>query len=361
MASVSSKVYFIKAFAKDNEQVVSKKARKLFKAGGFSECFKENDFTAVKVHVGEGDNNTHVKAPYIKGLVDELVKLKTKPFVTDTNTLYVGQRNNALNHTILATEHGFSLEGLGIPFIVSGGLLGTTETAIQIKGRRNKEVFIASDIVRCQSILSVAHVTGHMATGLGATLKTLGMGCASKKGKLKQHAALKLSISNDCTLCGECLKHCPVDAISLGKTKACINQEKCIGCAECMAYCRFEAVKCNWYQETEQLQENIAEYALGTLKGKENRAAFFNFILSVTQDCDCFETPNMRTIVDDIGIAASMDPVAVDKAALDLVEKTAGRKLQNLLRKKYLNPGCQIEHAERIGLGSSDYELIEIN
>ena len=358
---MDSKVYFVKASVNDGEQVISEKARRLFQAGGFAGCFKENDFTAVKVHVGEDGNNTYIKAPCIKGLVDELVGLKTKPFVTDTSTLYVGQRNNALNHTILAAQHGFTSAGLGIPFIVSDGLFGTTETAVEINGRHSKEVFIASDIVSCQSILSVAHVTGHMAAGLGATLKTLGMGCASKKGKLKQHAALKLSISNDCILCGECLKHCPVDAISLAKTKARIDQSKCIGCAECMANCRFGAVICNWGQETAELQENIAEYALGTLLGKKNKAAFFNFLLSITEDCDCFDTPNMRTIVDDIGIVASADPVAVDKAALDLIEKTAGRKLQKLLKNKKLDPSCQIEHAKRIGLGSSNYELIQIN
>jgi len=358
---MDSKVYFIKASVNDGEQVISEKARRLFQAGGFAGCFKENDFTVIKVHVGEDGNNTYIKAPYIKGLVDELVGLKTKPFVTDTSTLYVGQRNNALNHTVLAAEHGFNSTELGIPFIVSDGLFGTTETAIEINGRHNKEVFIANDIAMCQSILSVAHVTGHLATGLGATLKTLGMGCASKRGKLKQHAALKLSIGSDCTLCGECLEHCPVDAISLGKTKARIDQAKCIGCAECMAHCRFSAVKCNWGQETEELQENIAEYALGVLVGKENKAIFFNFLLSVTEDCDCFDTPNMHTIVDDIGIAASTDPVAVDKAALDMIEKTTGRKLQKLLKNKRLNPSFQIEHAERIGLGSSNYELIEIH
>jgi len=357
---MDSKVYFIKASVNDGEQVISEKARRLFQAGGFAGCFKENDFTVIKVHVGEDGNNTYIKAPYIKGLVDELVGLKTKPFVTDTSTLYVGQRNNALNHTVLAAEHGFSSAELGIPFIVSDGLFGTTETAIEINGRHNKEVFIANDIVMCQSILSVAHVTGHVAAGLGATLKTLGMGCASKRGKLKQHAALKLSIGSDCTLCGECLEHCPVDAISLGKTKARIDQAKCIGCAECMAHCRFGAVKCNWGQETEELQENIAEYALGVLVGKENKAVFFNFLLSVTEDCDCFDTPNMHTIVDDIGIAASTDPVAVDKAALDMIEKTTGRKLQKLLKNKRLNPSFQIEHAERIGLGSNNHELIEI-
>jgi uncharacterized Fe-S center protein len=128
-----------------------------------------------------------------------------------------------------------------------------------------------------------------------------------------------------------------------------------------MAMCRFGAVKCNWGEEDEVLQKSIAEHALGTLKGKENRAAFFNFLLSITKDCDCFGTPNMGKIVDDIGIVASTDPVAVDKATLDLVENKAGRKLAELLENDKLDPRYQIEHAERIGLGSSNYELIEVN
>ncbi len=356
-----SKVYFIKASLRDGQKVISEKARKLFRAAGFAKCFEPNDFTAVKVHVGENGNTTYIKAPCIKGLVDELVGLKTKPFVTDTTTLYVGRRHNAIDHTVLAAEHGFTLDGLGIPFIVPDGLFGTAETRVKINGQINQEVFIAFDIVRSQSILSVAHLTGHVAAGLGATLKTLGMGCASKKGKMAQHAALTLTIGEDCTRCGVCSEHCPADAITLDDVKAHIDQDKCIGCAECMAVCRFGAVQCNWGRETEVLQKSIAEYAMGTLRGKENRAAFFNFLLSMTKDCDCFDTPNMRKIVDDIGIVASTDPVAVDAAALDLVEKKAGRKLAELLNNDELDPRCQIEHAERIGLGSRDYELIQID
>ncbi len=358
---MDSKVYFIKASVKDGEKVISKKARKLFKTGNFAGCFKENDFTAVKVHVGEEGNNTHIPAPCIKGLVDELLALKTKPFVTDTTTLYVGQRHNAIDHNVLAAKHGFGSEGLGIPFIVPDGLFGTNEIPVEINGEINKKVFIASGIVKCQSILSVAHFTGHPAACAAGTLKTLGMGCASKKGKLKQHAALKLNISGDCTRCGVCVEHCPADAITLDDVKAHIDQDKCIGCAECMAVCRFGAVRCNWGQEGEILQKSIAEHALGALRGKENKAAFFNFLLSVTKDCDCFSAPNMRTIVDDIGIAASGDPVAVDKATLDLVENKAGRKLAELLENDKLDPRYQIEHAERVGLGSSSYELIEID
>ena len=335
---MGSKVYFIKASINDGEEVISQKARKVFKAGGFAKCFKENDFTAVKVHVGERGNNTYTKAPYIKGIVDELLELKTKAFVADTTTLYIGQRHNAVDHTILAAEHGFSLEELGIPFIVPDGLSGKIETPVEINGEIDKQVFIASGIVQSQSLLSVAHFTGHVAACLGATLKTLGMGCASKRGKLKQHAALKLSISEDCT-----------------------DQDNCIGCAECAAVCRYGAVRCNWGQEDEVLQKSVAEHALGVLKGKENRAAFFNFLLSVTKDCDCISAPNMCTIVDDIGIAGSRDPVAVDKATLDLVEKKTGRRLAELLGNARLDPRYQIEHAERIGLGSSSYELIEID
>ena len=358
---MSSKVYFIKASVKDGEKVISQKARKLFKAGGFKNCFAENDFTAIKVHVGEGANNTYVKAPYINALVNELLALKTKPFVTDTNTLYVGRRHNTIDHAILAAEHGFSLDALGIPFIVAGGLFGTAETAVHINGEINKEVFIAHDLVRCQSILSIAHFTGHPAACPAATLKTLGMGCASIKGKMKQHAALKLSIGNDCTRCGECLKHCPADAITLDDVKAHIDQNKCIGCAECMAVCRFHAVKCNWGKETEVMQKSIAEHALGVLKAKMNKAVFFNYIISVTKDCDCFSSPNMRKIVDDIGIVASTDPVAVDKATVDLVETKANKKLSALLGNDNLDPRCQIEHAERIGLGSTEYDLIEVS
>jgi len=358
---MSSKVYFIRASVKDGEELISKKAVRLFKAGGFADRFKENDFTAVKVHVGEDTNNTYITAPCIKGLVDELLRLKTKPFITDTSTLYTGRRHNAIDHTIMAIEHGFCLDGLGAPFIVPDGLFGTAETAVRIDGKLNKEVFIASDIVRCQSILSVAHFTSHIVSCAAGTLKTLGMGCASRKGKMRQHASVKPSISDDCTGCGDCFKYCPAGAVSLDDIKAHINPEKCIGCAECVAVCRFGAVKYDWGAESEVLQKSIAEHALGALKGKENRAVFFNYIISVTAGCDCFKTPNMRKIVDDIGIAASTDPVAVDKVALDLVETKAGSSLAELLENDKLDPRYQIEHAEQIGLGSTNYKLMEID
>jgi uncharacterized Fe-S center protein len=358
---MTSNVYFIKAAVEDGEQLISQKARKLFNAGKFGRCFKQGDFTAVKVHVGEPPNNTYIKSPCIKGLVEELLVLKTKPFIADTSTLYTGRRHNAIDHTMLADEHGFNMSTLGIPFIAPDGIFGTSETPVQIDGELNREVLIASDIVRCQSILSIAHFTGHPAACAAATLKTLGMGCSSRKGKMRQHSAMKPSVSDDCTLCGDCVGHCPAEAITLGDVKASIDNDKCIGCGECVAVCRFGAVKYDWGVENPIVQKSIAEHALGVLKDKKDRIASFNFVMSVTGDCDCFDRKDMTKIVDDIGILASTDPVAVDKASIDIVQKRSGKTIAELLGKKELDPRFQIEHAEHIGLGSSDYELIEIN
>ena len=357
-----SNVYFIQASISEGERTISEKARRLFQAGGFAGCFRKNDFTAVKVHVGEYGNNTYIKAPCLQGLVEELQKLQTKPFITDTSTLYTGRRHNAIDHTVLATERGFSVPGLGIPFLAPDGLFGTAETVVPIDGELQKEVSIASDIVRCQSILSVAHFTGHIATCAGATLKTLGMGCSSRKGKMRQHAALKPQVkTGQCTRCGECYRHCPAGAIALDEIQAHIDQDQCIGCAECVAVCRFEAVQYDWQRDNAILQKSVAEHALGAVKGKEGRAVFFNFLLSMTKDCDCFDKANMPTMVQDIGIVASTDPVAVDKAAIDIVETRGGGKLPVLIGNTRLDWRYQIEHAVKIGLGRADYECIEVS
>jgi uncharacterized Fe-S center protein len=354
------KVYFIKATADEGEKALSDKARRLFKSAGLAKCFKANDFTAVKIHIGEHGNKTYIKAPCFKGLVEELIKLKTKPFLTDTSTLYLGKRHNAIDHAILAYEHGFDVKGLGIPFIPPDGLFGTSETAVKIDGILNKEVFVAYDIARVQSILAVAHVTGHIGTCFAATLKTLGMGCSSRKGKMRQHAALKPSVDIvKCVGCGECLRHCPESAITIKDLKAHIDKDKCVGCAECLAVCRFEAVKHDWDKEIKLLEQNVAEHAKGVLKGKEGKAAFINFAISITSDCDCMNNPDHK-IVDDIGILASTDPVAVDSAAIDLMEKSAGKPLEKISKYPNLNGKWQLEHAEKIRLGSRKYTLVEI-
>ena len=177
---------------------------------------------------------------------------------------------------------------------------------------------------------------------------------------MRQHSSLKPSVGEDCTVCGECVKHCPEDAIIIDESGAQIDREKCIGCAECLAVCRFGAIKYDWGTESKILQRSMAEHALGAIKDKKKRVVFFNFVMSVTTGCDCFNRQNMRKIVDDVGILASTDPVAVDKAAIDLIESRSGTTIADLLGDDKLDHSYQIEHAEHIGLGSADYKLIEV-
>ena len=354
-------VYFIKASIKDGEKTLSDKARRLFREAGLSKCFEPNDYTAVKIHVGEKGNETYIKAPCLKGLVDELTALKTKPFLTDTSTLYMGRRHNAIDHAILAHEHGFDIDGLGIPFIAPDGLFGTSEVPVKIDGLLNKEVLIAYDITRVQSMLSIAHATGHMMTCMAATLKTLGMGCASRKGKMRQHSAIKPSVDvSKCVGCGQCLMHCPESAITMEELKSHINKDKCVGCGECLAVCRFGAVQHSWVTEVKILEQSVAEHAKGALKGKEGKAAFINFAVAVTSDCDCMNAAD-HNIIDDIGILASTDPVAIDQATIDLMEKTANKPITKISKYPNLNGRWQLEHAEKIGLGSRKYQIIEIH
>jgi len=356
----TSKVYLIKACERDGEAVLSQKARTLFQKANLAKCFQEKDFTAVKIHMGEEGNTTYIKAPCLRGLIEELQGLGVKPFVTDTSTLYTGQRHNAIDHTTLAERRGFSVSGLGVPFIAPDGLFGTSEMAVSIPGVLHQEVLVAYDIVRSQSLLSVAHFTGHLAAGAGATLKTLGMGCASRKGKMRQHASFKPSIKETCVQCGQCVRYCPEQAITMAETRAQIDPDRCIGCAECVAMCRYDAVQYDWQQESQTLQQAVAEHALGVVRGKEGRAAFINFLISITKDCDCFDTSDMPRVIDDIGIVASTDPVALDQASLDLIEQAGHAPVARILGRPELDPSIQIRHAEHIGLGSSQYELMEL-
>ena len=320
---------------------------------------KAKDFVAIKMHFGDINNIGHIKPESVKMLAEAIKAKKARPFLVETSTLYVGERSNAYDHINIAYKHGFTYENTGVPIIMADGLLGHSQTAVKINGKHSKEIFVAGDVAHYDFLICLSHVTGHMITGMGAAIKNLGMGLSARGGKLSQHSgALPSIIEKKCVKCGRCQAFCPAGAISRGETAFVIDPAKCIGCGECIAVCKKEAVKFTWRQTSRVLQEKMAEHALGVVSNKNERLLLTNHIIHVTNECDCAAEADPR-VIDDIGVLASTDPVAIDKASVDIVKKIHGYPF-GYRKNNPLNPMYQIEHGENIGLGSMNYELIEV-
>ncbi len=326
---------------------------------GLPDAFFAREKVAVKIHVGERKNNTFVAPEVIKQAVQWIKNKGGLPFLTETSTLYKGARSHAIDHLIHAFNHGFTYGKIGAPFIMADGLLGNSEIEVAIPGQIYRSVLIAREVETADALVAVSHATGHMVSGLGACIKNLGMGLASRMGKMRQHSSIKPSIKPElCTLCRLCIKWCPEDAIIEKNGNAFIIEENCTGCGECLAVCGFDAVAYNWGVGSKELQKRMAEHALGVIINKKNKCLFINVLADMTKDCDCL-AKLQQPIMPDIGILASLDPVAVDQATLDLTKKYNG---VNLGKKSFpaLDPTVQLAHAENITMGSREYELHEI-
>ena len=350
-----SKVFFLPATEKEDHEILAEKTDRIFVALGLEDTIKKNDFVGIKIHFGEKGNTGYIKPPWLIQLIDRLQKKKTKTFLTDTNTLYLGSRSNSVSHLQLAAQHGFSSDSLGIPIIIADGLIGRDSGEVDVNLTHIKSAKIASTFFHTDMLLCLSHFTGHILSGFGATIKNLGMGCASRAGKLEQHSDVHPWVkAKVCTNCSVCLEYCPADAIEQVEGSARIIDKKCIGCGECLVVCNFGAVKMRWDGDVLRVQEKMAEYALAVLRSVKKKAGFINYLVKITKDCDCMSM-NGKLISDDLGILASLDPVAVDKAAVDLLIEANGK---DFLREAIdVDWSAQLRHGEKIGLGSMEYEL----
>lgn len=355
---MASDVFFIRAQRSEGDEALARKAEKVFLKVGFSRKIESNSFIACKIHFGEKGNTGYIKPLWLLNVIKQIRKKTDKIFFTDTNTLYLGKRSNSIDHLRLAWEHGFTLETIGVPVLIADGLIGHDEEEIRLNLRRIKSAKIASAFLNLGGLLCLSHFTGHMLTGFGASIKNLGMGCASRAGKLEQHSDVHPWINPKvCKNCGICLDYCPTQAIVQKEGSVSILEEKCIGCGECLVVCTIGAVKMRWDSDSVRVQEKMTEYAYSLWQRFKGRIGFINFLLKVTKDCDCMGI-KQSAMVEDIGILGSEDPVAIDKASVDLVNS---RKGKDLLRAMIdVDWSVQLEYGEKIGLGTAEYELIEI-
>lgn len=366
-----STVYFSDLKASFKENLVTRLGR-LMETAGLKDIVSERDLVAVKLHFGELGNTAFIRPVFLRKIVETLVSAGGQPFLTDANTLYSGTRSDAPAHLTTAIQNGFAFSVVGAPLVIADGLRGKSEEAVSVNLKNFENVYIGKEIVEADALVSVAHFKGHELSGFGGTLKNVGMGCASRKGKLAQHSTVCPKVKRKkCIGCEECLAHCSQQAISMDAEKAGIDAEKCIGCGECILICPSEAIQIQWNQSIPVFLENMMEYTVGVLKNKPGKALFINFITDVSPACDCYPY-NDTPIVRDIGILASTDPVAIDQAAVDLVNGEHG--LPGSCLKTNTEPGedkfgaiyekvdwaYQLEYAEKIGLGSREYTLESI-
>jgi len=368
---MKSIVYFASARAFSDHECTTAKVQKLFDHAGFAGVIAPHDKTAIKLHFGESGNDGFISPVYVRQVVEKVKACGALPFLTDTNTLYLGTRSNAVEHIGTAILHGFDYAVAGAPVIIADGLNGKNIRRVEIQKQHFREESVAGDIAAADSLIVLSHFKGHIVSGFGGAIKNLGMGCAPPEGKRAQHNARPFMIPEKCTGCASCMKVCPNKAIRVKKKKSVIDRELCIGCFECMHACPEHAIDIDWETEIPQFMERLVEYAYGAVQGKEQKVGFMNFLIRITPDCDCFPF-NDASIVPDIGILASKDPVAIDAASFDLVNQQQGYA-DSLLASQHHKGGNkfkgvhaqtdgyrQVQYAEEIGMGTTDYDLVRI-
>ncbi len=371
----ASKVFFTNLRANPKMNLLQKLS-KLIDAAGFNSIVFEHKFAAIKIHFGEPGNMAFIRPNYAAEVVSKVKKAGGKPFLTDANTLYSGKRSNAVDHLLSATQNGFTEVVVGCPVIIADGLKGTEQREIEINMPHCQTARISAAVAEADIILSMNHFKGHEMAGFGGALKNLGMGAASVGGKLVLHSTSKPRIQTDnCTGCNICVTKCAHDAVHLtADKKAIINYGNCVGCGQCVAVCQFDAAQVVWENASVLMNEKIAEYAFAVLKNKP--ALHISFIMDVSPDCDCWGF-NDYPLTPNIGMAASADPVALDKACADMVSKAPLQAQSRVAAKqehfheslgadkfKMAHPETDwmagLIHAQKIGLGQLEYELITV-
>lgn len=367
---MGSKVYFSDMNCKVGDSLLDKLGR-VVRAAGICDIDMERKFVAIKMHFGEYGNLSFLRPNYAKVVADIVRENGGMPFLTDCNTLYVGRRKHALEHMDTANLNGFSPMTTGCQIIIADGLKGTDDMEIPIDGEYVKSAKIGRAIADSDVIITLSHFKCHEQAGFGGALKNLAMGCGSRRGKLEMHAAGKPSVDPDlCRSCGRCLGFCAESAIAIDG-KAHIDQDRCVGCGRCIAVCPFDAIEPVFDEAPDVLNFKIVEYAMAAVKDKPN--FHISIICDVSPFCDCHGENDMP-VVPNVGILASYDPVALDRACIDLVQKQPmipgsilyancnGRKPADIFSCVQPTTHWQstFEHAERMGFGSSDYEIVEV-
>ena len=373
-----AKVYFTDFRTPYGGDSMPGKLKKLIRKAGIAQLNLEGQFVAIKIHFGELGNVSYLRPNYARAVVDVVKELGGKPFLTDCNTLYPGSRKNALEHLYCAWENGFTPLTAGCPILIGDGLKGTDDIEVPVQGGEYvKNAKIGRAVMDADVIISLTHFKGHEATGFGGTLKNLGMGCGSRAGKKEQHNNGKAYVRQEiCRGCRRCMRECANDGLVFDPEtrKMHVDKEHCVGCGRCVGACNFDAIDFEDPNSNQMLNCRIAEYAKAVVDGRPQ--FHISLVMDISPNCDCHEE-NDAPILPDVGMFASFDPLALDQACADAClkcEPLPDSQLGEHLRDPHFEDhhdhftnstpesewrSC-LSHAEKIGLGTRDYELIQL-
>lgn len=369
-----SKVYFTDFRCPSWRENLLQKLARLMMTAGFGDIDLEDKYVAIKMHFGEPGNLAYLRPNWAKTVVDLVKSQGGKPFLTDCNTLYVGGRKNGLDHLEAAYVNGFTPYSTGCHVIIADGIKGNDEVEVPVTGGEYiKTAKIGRAIMDADVFISLTHFKGHEQTGMGGALKNIGMGCGSRAGKKEQHNSGKPTVNQDlCIGCKSCAKICAHDAPQFdAKNKASIDVNKCVGCARCLAICPKDAIESLEFDAPALLSKKMAEYAKAVVDGRP--CFHVSLVLDISPNCDC-HGENDAPIAPDVGMFASFDPVALDQACADAVLALPPLPGSVLFDEGYdcncgdlfhvAHPDTDwrvcLEHAEKIGIGTRQYELIKI-
>ena len=373
-----AKVYFTDFRTPYGGDTMPGKLKKLIRKAGIDQLNLDGQFVAIKIHFGELGNVSYLRPNYARAVVDVVKELGGKPFLTDCNTLYPGSRKNALEHLYCAWENGFTPLTVGCPILIGDGLKGTDDIEVPVRGGEYvKNAKIGRAVMDADVIISMTHFKGHETTGFGGALKNLGMGCGSRAGKKEQHNNGKAYVQQEiCRGCRRCMRECANNGLVFDPEtrKMHVDKEHCVGCGRCVGACNFDAIDFEDPNSNQMLNYRIAEYAKAVVDGRPQ--FHISLVMDISPNCDC-HVENDAPILPDVGMFASFDPVALDQACVDACmkcEPLPNSQLGEHMRDPHFvdhhdhftnsTPESEwqscLSHAEKIGLGTRDYELIRL-
>ena len=369
-AMEASKVYYTDFRCPVGTSLLDK-LRRVCIAAGIKDIDMDGKFVAIKMHFGELGNLAFLRPNYAKVVADLCKEQGGLPFLTDCNTLYPGSRKNALEHLTCAQLNGFWPMTTGCQVIIADGLRGTDEAEVPVpNGEYCKTAKIGRAIMDADIFISLTHFKGHEMTGFGGAIKNIGMGCGSRAGKMEMHNATSPFILQDkCIGCHACERNCAHGAISFQEKKAFIDENRCVGCGRCIGVCPVDAVANHCDESNDILNKKIAEYTLAVVKDRPH--FHISLVVDVSPYCDC-HAENDVPIVPNVGMFASFDPVALDMACADAVNRQPVMAGSVLSEREHChhdhftdvhpetNWMVALEHAEKLRIGTREYNLITI-